>query len=259
MSDYGLVADELTVRYGGVTPLDGVSLTFPSGVCGLVGPNGAGKTTFFNVLSGFARAAAGSVHMGGADLLAMSAARRSRSGLRRTFQQEQVVHSLSARANVLLTAEHTGARAADVDRALAFVGLEDTQRAGSALSMLERRLVEIAKTVVGAPSVVLLDEPAAGLDAVETGQLAELVRAIPEECGATVVLVEHDMDIVGAVCQTLAVLDFGRLVAFGATAEVLASPQVRRAYLGIEDVAVDNTPAVAEDLGGATQVPGETW
>jgi len=236
VSSHELVVQDLTVRYGGVTPLDGVSLAFPGGVCGLIGPNGAGKTTFFNVMSGFARAATGTVSVGGVDLLPLSPARRARSGLRRTFQQEQVVHSLSARDNVLLTAEHTGAGTDDVDRALAFVGLEAPWRRGSTLSMLERRLVEIAKTVVGAPSVVLLDEPAAGLDAVETVRLAELVRAIPPVCGALVVLIDHDMDLVAGVCETLAVLDFGHLVALGQTADVLASPQVRLAYLGTADV-----------------------
>jgi ABC-type branched-subunit amino acid transport system ATPase component len=232
----GLVVEDVVVRYGGVRPLDGVSLEFERGVCGLVGPNGAGKTTFFNVLSGFARAAAGSVRYDGVDLLAMSPPRRARWGLRRTFQQEQVIQELSAEDNVLLTAEHTGAGRAEVRSALDFVGLERADRRGTALTMLERRLVEFAKAVVGDPKVVLLDEPAAGLSSEETQRLADLITAMPEAYGVLVVLVDHDMDLVSSVCGTVAVLDFGKRIALGPTADVLASEQVKRAYLGTADV-----------------------
>ncbi|HWH25064.1 MAG TPA: ATP-binding cassette domain-containing protein [Pseudolysinimonas sp.] len=226
----------LSVVYGGVKPLRDVSLTFDRDVCGLVGPNGAGKTTFFNVLSGFAAAATGSVTFDGEDLLAMSSAKRARWGLRRTFQQEQVIQGLSAWDNIRLTAEHTRGGRAGVERAVDFVGLTDLNRTGSALSMLERRLVEIAKTVCGDPRIVLLDEPAAGLDAGETERLSALMRRIPEEFGALVVLVDHDMDLVSTVCGTTAVLDFGQLIALGPTAEVLTSSEVRKAYLGTADV-----------------------
>ena len=231
-----LVAEGLTVVYGGVKPLDDVTLTFERDVCGLVGPNGAGKTTFFNALSGFAEPAAGTLMFDGEDLLAMNAAKRARWGLRRTFQQEQVIHGLSAWDNVRLTAEHTGGRRSVVDQAIDFVGLDDLDRPGSELSMLERRLVEIAKTVVGSPKLVLLDEPGAGLDQGETERLVGLIRRIPGEYGALVILVDHDMDLVSTVCSTTAVLDFGRVIALGSTAEVLASPEVRRAYLGTADV-----------------------
>jgi ABC-type branched-subunit amino acid transport system ATPase component len=231
-----LTVDGLTVVYGGVRPLDDVSLVFDTDVCGLVGPNGAGKTTFFNALSGFAAPAAGSLTFDGTDLLAMNAAKRARWGLRRTFQQEQVIQGLSAWDNVRLTAEHTGGGRGDVDQAIEFVGLDDVDRPGSALSMLERRLVEIAKTVCGSPQLVLLDEPGAGLDQGETERLIGLIRQIPGEYGALVILVDHDMDLVSTVCGTTAVLDFGRVIALGATSEVLASPEVRRAYLGTADV-----------------------
>ena len=234
-----LVADGLTVVYGGVKPLDDVSLTFDRDVCGLVGPNGAGKTTFFNALSGFAQPSAGSLAFDGEDILAMNAAKRARWGLRRTFQQEQVIHGLSGWDNVRLAAEHTGGGRAAVERAIDFVGLDGVDRAGSQLSMLERRLVEIAKTVVGSPKLVLLDEPGAGLDQSETERLISLIRQIPNEFGALVILVDHDMDLVSTVCGTTAVLDFGHVIAIGVTATVLAFANVRKAYLGTADMEAD--------------------
>src|SRR5215475_233527 len=156
--------DGLTVRYGGVTSLDAMSLTYEQGTCGLIGPNGAGKTTFFNVLSGFVRPAAGSVRAFGAD---------------------------------------------------------------------QRRLVEVARAVVGRPRLVLLDEPAAGLPDEETSHLAEVIRRIPEHTGALAILVDHDMSLVSACCATTAVLDFGKLIASGPTAAVLRDDAVIRAYLGV--------------------------
>jgi branched-chain amino acid transport system ATP-binding protein len=231
-----LTVEGLTVVYGGIKPLDDVSLTFERDVCGLIGPNGAGKTTFFNALSGFAQPTAGSLAFDGDDLLAMNAAKRARWGLRRTFQQEQVVHGLSAWDNVRVTAEHTGGGRTDVEQAIDFVGLEGLDRPGSELTMLERRLVEIAKTVCGSPKLVLLDEPGAGLDLSETERLIDLIRRIPGEYGALVVLVDHDMDLVSKVCGTTAVLDFGRVISIGGTGEVLASAVVRKAYLGTADV-----------------------
>jgi branched-chain amino acid transport system ATP-binding protein len=231
-----LRVSELTVAFGGVKPLEGVSLKLTAGVCGLVGPNGAGKTTLFNVLSGFVRPAGGAVDADGTSLLGMAPHRRARWGLRRTFQQEQVVHTLSAYDNVRVTADEVGGDEAGVREALAFVGLESPDRPGVELTMLERRLVEIARCVVGRPRLVLLDEPGAGLAEAETERLVQLIRQIPERYDAQVILVDHDMELVSAVCSTTAVLDFGRVIALGRTSEVLANDDVRRAYLGTEDV-----------------------
>ena len=235
-----LDVEDLTVVFGGVKPINDVSLVFERDVCGLVGPNGAGKTTFFNVLSGFVVPAAGRLTFDGVDLLAMSAAKRARWGLRRTFQQEQVIHDLTAWDNVRLAAEHSGGGRDAVETAVDFVGLRGLDRPGSELSMLERRLVELAKTVCGQPRLVLLDEPGAGLDATETDQLIGLISRIPADFGALVILVDHDMDLVSTVCGTTAVLDFGQLIAHGPTAEVLASTEVRRAYLGTSDLEVSS-------------------
>lgn len=227
---------DLTVAFGGVKPLDDVTFALPKGVCGLVGPNGAGKTTFFNVLSGFVRPASGVVEADGKSLLTMAPHRRARWGLRRTFQQEQVIQALTARDNVRVAADEVGAAEAEVREALAFVGLADVERKGAHLSMLERRLVEIARSVVGRPRMVLLDEPGAGLAEEETERLSGLIRGIPERFDAQVVLVDHDMELVSAVCSTTVVLDFGRVIALGTTADVLGDEHVMRAYLGTEEV-----------------------
>lgn len=229
-----LRVQELTVSFGGVRPLDQVSLEPGTGVFGVVGPNGAGKTTLFNVISGFVTPASGTVEGNGESLLAMPPHERARWGLRRTFQQEQVIQDLSALDNVRLAADELGGDAEEAERALAFVGVSRTKRRGAALSLLERRLVELARTVVAKPRLVLLDEPGAGLVDAETERLAELIRQMPERYGAQVILVDHDMELVSAVCDEIAVLDFGKVIGVGATDEVLADDEVKRAYLGDE-------------------------
>ena len=232
----------LTVRFAGVTPIDGMNVTFPGGTCGLIGPNGAGKTTFFNVLSGFVKPAAGSIRAFGEDLLRMADYKRARWGLRRTFQTEQAIEQLSVFDNVAMIYEHSGVKGrgkrAEVEAAIDFVGLETPSRARlGGLGARERRLVEVARAVVGRPRVVLLDEPAAGLPEKETEHLRRVIQAIPGQFGALVVLVDHDMSLVSACCQVTAVLDFGKLIASGPTDEVLRDEQVMRAYLGTEDAA----------------------
>ena len=231
----------LIVRFGGVTPIDDMNLSFGVGTNGLIGPNGAGKTTFFNVLSGFVQPARGSVTAFGDDLLAMPAFRRVRWGLRRTFQTEQAIASLSVYENVLIVHEHSGAPAAtrrsDVIDAIEFVGLGRRIRdLVSSLGPSERRLVEVARAVVGKPRLVLLDEPAAGLPDDETAELGEVIRQIPDRTGALTILVDHDMDLVGATCTHAAVLDFGHIIAEGPTHEVLHNPKVMAAYLGTAEV-----------------------
>jgi branched-chain amino acid transport system ATP-binding protein len=230
----------LTVRFAGVTPIDDVSVTFPTGTCGLIGPNGAGKTTFFNVLSGFVRPARGRIRAFDDDLLGLADFRRARWGLRRTFQTEMAIEGLSVFDNVAMIHEHSGAkratRRADVLNAMEFVGLNVSPKTKvGGLGAHQRRLVEVARTVVGNPRVVLLDEPAAGLPAEETAQMGGVIRRIPETFGALVVLVDHDMELVATCCETTAVLDFGKLIASGPTADVLRDQHVMRAYLGTEE------------------------
>jgi len=230
----------LTVRFAGVTPIDDVSLVFPGGTCGLIGPNGAGKTTFFNVLSGFVNPAAGSIAAFGENLLRMADYKRARWGLRRTFQTEMAIEQLSVFDNVAMIHEHSGAgrgsRQTDVLAAIEFVGLEVSPKDKvGGLGARERRLVEIARAVVGRPRIVLLDEPGAGLPDEETEHLGQVIQRIPDRFGALVILVDHDMSLVSACCETTAVLDFGKLIASGPTGEVLRDEHVMRAYLGTEE------------------------
>ena len=237
-----IAIDNLTVRFGGVTPLDGMTVNFEAGTCGLIGPNGAGKTTFFNVLSGFVRPAAGTVTAFDEDLLKMPHYRRARWGLRRSFQTEQAIEELSIYDNVAMVHEHSGLTRArrrdDVLGALGFVGLGmDPETRVGTLGARERRLVEVARAVVGKPKLVLLDEPAAGLPDEETEHLGRVIKQIPEHMGALVILVDHDMSLVSACCEVTAVLDFGKLIAAGPTAQVLRDEKVIAAYLGAEEVA----------------------
>jgi branched-chain amino acid transport system ATP-binding protein len=231
--------ENLTVKYGGVTSLDKVSLVFEQGTCGLIGPNGAGKTTFFNVLSGFVRPTSGTVKAFGTNLLGMSHFRRARWGVRRTFQTEQAIEELTVYDNVAMIASplRGAARRADVLAAIGYVGIDvpPGTRVGT-LGAGQRRLVEVARAVAGKPRLVLLDEPAAGLPEQETQHLAAVIRGIPEHVGALTILVDHDMSLVSAVCETTAVLDFGKLIASGPTAAVLRDEHVMRAYLGTAEV-----------------------
>jgi branched-chain amino acid transport system ATP-binding protein len=232
--------ENLTVRFGGVTPIDDMSVAFAAETCGLIGPNGAGKTTFFNVLSGFVKPAKGSIQAFGEDLLKMVDFRRARWGIRRTFQTEQAIEELSVFDNVAMIHEHSGERRSGrrtaVLGAIEIVGLEAPPKAKvGGLGARERRLVEIARAIVGRPRVVLLDEPAAGLPDRETEHLGELIRRIPEHVGAQVILVDHDMSLVAACCETTAVLDFGRLIASGPTRDVLRNEHVINAYIGTEE------------------------
>jgi branched-chain amino acid transport system ATP-binding protein len=230
---------DLTVRYGGVTSLDRMSLTFETGVCGLIGPNGAGKTTFFNVLSGFVRPASGTVTAFGDDLLRRTHFRRARWGVRRTFQTEQAISDLTVYDNVAMIHSRLRgtARREDVLASIEFVGggISPWVKVGS-LTAGQRRLVEVARTITGKPRLILLDEPAAGLPDEETTHLTSVIRAVPEQTGALTILVDHDMSLVSAVCETTAVLDFGKLIASGPTAVVLRDEHVMRAYLGTAEV-----------------------
>jgi branched-chain amino acid transport system ATP-binding protein len=233
---------DLTVRFGGVIPLNAMSVTFEQGTCGLIGPNGAGKTTFFNVLSGFVSQAEGTVRAFGDDLLGMAHFRRARWGLRRTFQTEQAIEELTIYENVAMIHEHSkrsrATRRSDVLGAIEFVGLEaEPDTSVGTLGVRDRRLVEVARAVVGRPRLVLLDEPAAGLPDEETEHLGRVIQAIPGHTGALVILVDHDMSLVSACCGVTAVLDFGVVIASGPTAEVLRDERVMRAYLGTEEAA----------------------
>jgi branched-chain amino acid transport system ATP-binding protein len=231
----------LTVKFGGVTSLDEMAVRFEAGTCGLIGPNGAGKTTFFNVLSGFVKPVAGTVEAYGENLLGMAHFRRARWGVRRTFQTEQAIENLSIYDNVAMIHEHSklsgSQRHADVLAAIEIVGLPaHTYHKVATLPAGDRRLVELARAIVGKPRLVLLDEPAAGLPDEETARMGQIIKAIPERTGALTILVDHDMSLVSSCCENTAVLDFGKLIASGPTDQVLRDPNVVKAYLGTENI-----------------------
>jgi branched-chain amino acid transport system ATP-binding protein len=231
--------DALTVQFGGIKPLDALDAQFAAPICGLIGPNGAGKTTLLNVLSGFVRPIEGTILLDDAVLLGLSPRRRVSLGLRRTFQQELVVDELTAMENIQAIADHvsgdhTSARR-EVALALDFVGLSSRHNVlGRHLNLFERRMVEIAKTLIGRPKVILMDEPGAGLNESETEQLRRLLMEIPSTFNTQLVLIDHDADLIASVCVETLVLDFGKRLAMGPTRAVLDDPVVRRAYLGRE-------------------------
>jgi branched-chain amino acid transport system ATP-binding protein len=227
---------DLTVQFGGVRPLDALNAELTAPIVGLIGPNGAGKTTLLNVLSGFVRPVRGSVAIEGTGLNGMSPVQRVLFGLRRTFQQDLVANDLTAGENIRALADHVLPRREAnraVDRAMEFVGLTDRRNVvGRRLNLFERRQVELAKTLIGEPKCILLDEPGAGFNEAETGRLRQLLLDIPRTFNVQVVLIDHDADLIASVCSETMVLDFGQRLALGSTRAVLDDPAVRRAYLG---------------------------
>ncbi|WP_329252804.1 branched-chain amino acid ABC transporter permease/ATP-binding protein [Streptomyces canus] len=248
---------DLTVRYGGVVAVDGLSLDVgPGQVVGLIGPNGAGKTSAIDAVTGFTRAASGSVRLGDRDATRLPVHRRAAAGLSRSFQSLELFEDMTVLDNLYAACDRPGRWAyltdlvrpgsrplpAHVLVAVREFGLQDSlDRPVDDLSYGERRLLAIARAVAASPSVLLLDEPAAGLSDDETRELAHLVRRLAEDWGMGVLLVEHDVDMVMSVCDQVVVLDFGRRICAGTPEEVRRDPAVRAAYLG------DLTPDEAAD------------
>ena len=231
--------DALTVQFGGVKPLDALDAQFEAPICGLIRPNGAGKTTLLNVLSGFVSPIEGTILLNNALLLKLSPHRRVSIGLRRTFQQELVVDDLTAMENIQAIADHVSSdrisARREIETALEFVGLGAKRHVlGRQLNLFDRRMVEIAKTLIGRPKVILMDEPGAGLDEAETERLRRLLLRIPSAFDWRLVLIDHDADLIASVCVETLVLDFGKRLAMGPTRAVLDDPVVRPAYLGRE-------------------------
>jgi ABC-type branched-subunit amino acid transport system ATPase component len=232
--------EDLTVMFGGVRGLNALTATLPEPVTGLVGPNGAGKTTLINVLSGFVRPTIGSVKIDGENLGGIALHKRAAFGIRRTFQNEQVVENLTAGGNVTAVLDNVPTdrrpRRGQVEAALGFVGMiPKVHVMGADLNAYERRLVEIARATVGRPRLVMMDEPGAGLSQDESEHLRSVIKGIHDYCGAQVLLVDHDVDLISATCVATLVLDFGSRIAYGPTASVLADPRVRAAYLGVAE------------------------
>ena len=261
----GLVVEGVTVRFGGLTALESVDLGVePGEVVGLIGPNGAGKTTLFNVVCGFVRPQAGRMEWQGRPLRGHRPDQLARLGIGRTVQGLGLFQHLSVLENVLAGAgRHARARFASMllglpgsDRderrlreralaALADLGVADQAgRLPGELPYGVQKRVALARAMVAEPALLLLDEPASGLSGGDLAELADLVRGLRGRC--SVLLVEHHMDWVMAVCDRVAVLDFGRLIASGKPEQVRADPMVTEAYLGA---------AVGEQADGAAGGP----
>jgi len=232
-----LEAREVSVRFGGNMAVDDVTVDVEEGaITGLIGPNGAGKTTLFNVITGLQPPTHGRVVLGGDDITKKSAHRRARLGIARTFQRLELFGSLSVRDNVLTAAElnrDDGQEPDDVtDGLLDRVGLGDlaAQRA-DALSTGNARLVELARALACRPRVLLLDEPASGLDEEETDRFARILLDLTND-GLAILLVEHDVPLVMRLCHHITVLNFGRVLAQGGPTEIQSDESVVEAYLG---------------------------
>ena len=250
-----LEATDVTKRFAGLTAVDEVSLEIRSGeIVGLIGPNGAGKTTTFNCLTGFLPVTSGRVHLDGRDITETDPAVRAELGIARTFQQCRLFGHLSVREN-LLTGRHLHygvgavasalrtrkARAAEREAIAVVEDLAETCGIADVLDVAvgglpygTQRMVEVCRALALEPSILLLDEPAAGMDPRESVYFGELLRRIHAARGQSVLLIEHDVAMVLGVCDRVYVLEFGRLIAEGTPDEIRSDEAVRTAYFGSE-------------------------
>jgi branched-chain amino acid transport system ATP-binding protein len=257
-----LEIDEVVVQFGGVTAVNGASFAAEAGrITGLIGPNGAGKTTCFNVISGLQKPTRGTVRFAGRNVTGMPVHRRAKRGMGRTFQRLEAFGSLTVRDNVRVAFDiHRGLTglvrpsAANVDALLERVGIAAYARErADAIPTGTARLLELARCLAADPQLLLLDEPSSGLDEAETDAFGELLAGLAAE-GRGILMVEHDMDLVMAVCDDIHVLDFGQIIASGDPAAIRADRKVQEAYLGYseegpaDDPPTSELPAVPEEV-----------
>jgi branched-chain amino acid transport system ATP-binding protein len=267
---------DMSVRFGGIVALDGVSLDLNRGeILGLIGPNGAGKTTLFNCISGVIGPDQGSVFFEGRSLKFAPPHERARLGIARTFQNLQLWGSMTVQENLTVPMDALGRRntlsdalhlpfssyaeRASSERARAILHVLDLERhattlAGDLPAGIQRR-VEIARSLAMRPRLLLLDEPAAGLDAQETTRLADLLRAVRERFHVSMLLVDHDMSLVMRVCDYVYVLDFGKVLAKGRPGAIRSDPKVIAAYLGEESEKQAETTAVVAAVAKDDEPP----
>ena len=255
MANSMLIIDGLEMRFGGLLAVDKVQFSLASGQIGaIIGPNGAGKTTVFNCISGFYRPSAGKILFAGEDITGLSSQAIGRRGLTRTFQNIRLFKEMTAIENLLVGAHchlnrsywagiwKTRAFRSSENLALAqgwrwleFFNLQDcANKEAGALAYGQQRYLEIARAMMTRPKLLILDEPAAGLNPQETRQLGQLIQRLRSEHGLTVLLIEHDMNLVMAISEKILVMEYGRPIATGTPAEIRSNPAVVRAYLGEE-------------------------
>lgn len=231
-----LDAQDVAIHYGGVKAVDGVSLSLKKGqIHGLIGPNGAGKSTVIDAITGRRRLTRGKVSLAGVDVTDLGPTERRQRGLSRSFQRTSIFEQMLVRQQVELASYKMGVAnsGADADAILQELDLMHLSHAVAAdLGYGEQRRLDLALALVGRPAVLLLDEPMAGLSVKESHDLAKHLRALTSRWDVSVLLVEHDMDVVFGISDVVTVFELGRVIASGAPAAVRADPRVRTAYLG---------------------------
>ncbi len=224
--------EQLTRQFGGFRALKGVHLAVPRGeIRGLIGPNGAGKSTLIDVLSGRAERWSGTVKMFGADISAMTAQQRRRAGLARSFQRTNIFPDLTVIDQLELAAR--AAETPNIDEIMAELNLTALAfRRAADISYGDQRRLDLALALIGRPKILLLDEPAAGLSIKESLELANCLKDLAARWGVTVLLVEHDMEVVFSICDRITVLHLGAILAEGTPDQIRGIPEVVTAYLG---------------------------
>ena len=227
----------ISVRFGGLTAVNNVTLAVGTqDVVGLVGPNGAGKTTLFNAISGLVRPTSGQITFDGADVMRAPMYKRARMGIGRTFQVPQPMHELTVRQN-LTVAQRFGTGSVDqnkIDEILEFTSLAEkaTRNAATELALTELKALEVAKALATNPKLLLLDEVFAGLETTGKRHFMSMLKNLHEKFFVGIIIIEHDIETISNLCQRVAVLNFGELIAEGTPEEVFRDPAVIKSYTG---------------------------